>query len=53
MGDNYNDLPMFACGDISVAMANAPAAVRQRVSLVAPSNDDEGVAWAFKKLQIV
>jgi hydroxymethylpyrimidine pyrophosphatase-like HAD family hydrolase len=53
IGDNYNDLPMFACGDISVAMANAPAAVKQQASLIAPSNDDEGVAWALQKLQIV
>ena len=53
MGDNYNDLSMFACGDIAVAMANAPLAVRQRASLVAPSHDEEGVAWALKHLQVV
>jgi Cof subfamily protein (haloacid dehalogenase superfamily) len=53
MGDNFNDLPMFACGEISVAMANAPDAVRQQASLLAPSNDDEGIAWALKEFQIV
>jgi HAD superfamily hydrolase (TIGR01484 family) len=53
MGDNFNDLPMFACGITSVAMGNAPQAIKQRARLVAPSNDDEGVAWALRELQIV
>lgn len=53
IGDNFNDLPMFACGNVSVAMANAPEAVRREASLIAPSNDDEGIAWALKQLQIV
>ena len=53
IGDNFNDLPMFACGEVSVAMANAPEAVKQRASLIAPSNDNEGVAWALSKLEIV
>lgn len=53
IGDNFNDLPMFACGDISVAMANGPEAVKQQATLVAPSNDEEGVAWALHELQIV
>ena len=52
IGDNFNDLSMFACGEISVAMANAPDAVKQQASLIAPSNDDEGVAWVLKELQI-
>lgn len=53
IGDNFNDLPMFACGDISVAMANAPETVRQSTTLIAPSHNDEGVAWMLRKLQIV
>jgi Cof subfamily protein (haloacid dehalogenase superfamily) len=53
IGDNFNDLPMFACSDTSVAMRNAPSAVKQQASLVAPSNDDEGVAWALRALGIV
>lgn len=50
MGDNFNDLPMFACGRISVAMGNAPRAVQQQATHVAPSNDAEGVAWAIQTL---
>jgi hydroxymethylpyrimidine pyrophosphatase-like HAD family hydrolase len=53
MGDNFNDVPMFACSATSVAMANGPVAVRQRATLVAPSNDEEGIAWALRELQIV
>jgi HAD superfamily hydrolase (TIGR01484 family) len=52
VGDNYNDLPMFACGDVSVAMGNAPEAVRQRATLVAPSHDDEGIAWLLQYLKL-
>jgi Cof subfamily protein (haloacid dehalogenase superfamily) len=52
IGDNYNDLAMFACGDVSVAMANAPQQVKEQATLIAPSNDEEGVAWAIKTLGI-
>ncbi|RIK38489.1 MAG: hypothetical protein DCC57_20870 [Chloroflexi bacterium] len=50
MGDNFNDLPMFACGRISVAMGNAPRPVQQQATHVASSNDAEGVAWAIQTL---
>ena len=53
VGDNYNDLSMFACGDVSVAMANAPLAVRRQATLVAPSHDDEGIAWLLHNFQLV
>jgi hydroxymethylpyrimidine pyrophosphatase-like HAD family hydrolase len=53
IGDNFNDLPMFACSAVSVAMMNAPESVKQQASLIAPSNDDEGVAWALKALGVV
>jgi 5-amino-6-(5-phospho-D-ribitylamino)uracil phosphatase len=53
VGDNFNDLPMFACGAVSVAMANAPEAVRQQATLVAPSNDDEGIAWLLQHLALI
>lgn len=53
VGDNFNDLPMFACGGISVAMGNASEAVRQQAMLVAPSNDDEGIAWLLQHLRLV
>ena len=48
IGDNPNDLSMFPYARISVAMANAPNEVKEKATVVAPSNDDEGVAWALE-----
>jgi len=52
IGDNPNDLPLFARAGVSVAMANAPDEVRRCASIVAPSNDDEGVAWALERFEL-
>jgi Cof subfamily protein (haloacid dehalogenase superfamily) len=49
VGDNPNDLPMFSCAGIRVAMGNATYDVRQAATVVAPSNDEEGVAWAVER----
>lgn len=48
IGDNLNDLPMFAGARISVALDNAPLEVKRKATAVAPSNDEEGVAWALR-----
>jgi len=48
IGDNLNDLPMFPYARVSVAMGNAPETVQQRASMIAPSNDAEGVAWVLE-----
>jgi hypothetical protein len=48
IGDNFNDLPMFARARIGVAMSNAPDEVKRAATAVAPSNDEEGVAWALR-----
>jgi Cof subfamily protein (haloacid dehalogenase superfamily) len=53
IGDNYVDLPMFQQAGTSVAMGNAPEAVKKGATTVAPANDEEGVAWALKTFQIV
>jgi Cof subfamily protein (haloacid dehalogenase superfamily) len=53
IGDNLNDLPMFTCARISVAMSNAPDEVKQKATVVAPSNDEEGVAWALRVYGVV
>ena len=52
IGDNTNDLPMFARARIAVAMSNALDEVKRAATAVAPSNDDEGVAWAVRKVGI-
>lgn len=49
IGDNPNDLPMFAQARIRVAMGNATADVKTQATAVAPSNDEEGVAWAVRR----
>jgi len=46
IGDNPVDLPMFDLAYLSVAMGNAPPKVIRRAAVVAPSNEQEGVAWA-------
>ena len=49
IGDNFNDLPMFERAGLSVAMGNAPAKVKEKAMVIAPSNDEEGVAWAVQR----
>ena len=50
IGDYLNDLEMFKVAGISVAMGNAPQEVKQAADLIAPSNDESGVAWAINRL---
>jgi HAD superfamily hydrolase (TIGR01484 family) len=53
IGDNACDLAMFPFAGVRVVMANAPEDVLCRAmalnAVVAPSNDEEGVAWAVRK----
>ena len=49
IGDNYNDLTMFAQTDISIAMGNAPDAVKKKARFVTDSNDADGLAAAIHK----
>ena len=49
IGDNPNDMPMFAAAGTSVAMGNAPPQVKNAATVVGPVNDDEGVAWAVQR----
>ena len=49
IGDNPNDMPMFAAAGTSVAMGNAPPEVKDSAEVVGPTNDDEGVAWAVRR----
>lgn len=53
IGDDLNDLPMFARSGISVAMSNAHEQLKKKATAVAPSNDEEGVAWALTRFGIV
>ena len=49
IGDAPNDISMFAEGGLAVAMGNAPPEVQAAAAVVAPSIDDDGVAWALRR----
>ena len=40
---------MLQTAGIGVAMANAAPETRQEANLIAPSNQEEGVAWAISR----
>ena len=48
MGDAGPDVSMFRVAGFSVAMGNAPPEVQSEAQVVAPSNDEDGVAWALE-----
>jgi hydroxymethylpyrimidine pyrophosphatase-like HAD family hydrolase len=53
IGDNACDLRMFPHARLCVVMENAPQDVKREAfamgAVIAPGNDDEGVAWALKQ----
>ncbi|MBI3929065.1 MAG: HAD family phosphatase [Armatimonadetes bacterium] len=50
IGDNENDLPVFAAVGTSVAMGQAPERVRRAADWVAPPLDRDGAAVALRRL---
>lgn len=50
IGDSHNDISMFKVAGMAVAMGNAPEEVKAASDLVAPSNDEDGVAWVLSKM---
>ena len=50
IGDQANDLPMLARAGLSIAMGNAPAAIRAKAMHVTLANDADGVARAIDTL---
>jgi len=49
VGDAYPDVPMFELAGTGVAMGNAMEEVKARAVAVAPSNAEDGVAWAIER----
>jgi Cof subfamily protein (haloacid dehalogenase superfamily) len=49
MGDSESDLSMLRSAGLGVAMNNAPDEVKRAALHIAPSNDDDGVAWAIER----
>ena len=49
-GDSENDLSMFAVAGLTYAMGNAVDSLRARADRIAPTNDEEGVAWVLRDI---
>lgn len=52
IGDSEADLEMFAYAGLSVAMGSAPFTVQAAADAVAPSSDENGVAWALERFAL-
>jgi Cof subfamily protein (haloacid dehalogenase superfamily) len=50
IGDQPIDISMLEYARLSIAMANAPEGLKRIAYWVAPSNDEDGVAWAIEKI---
>ena len=48
-GDGENDIEMLGCVGTGVAMANATEDLKAVADIIAPSNDDEGVAFILDR----
>ena len=49
-GDGYNDITMLRYAEIGVAMDNAAQIVKEAADCIAPSNDEDGVAFVVRCL---
>jgi hypothetical protein len=50
IGDADNDLTMFNVAGLSIAMGNAAPQVKEAADRIAPTNDENGVAWALREI---
>ncbi len=48
-GDSFNDLPMLLTSGLSIAMGNAPDQVKQVADFVAPTVEEDGLAFAIRE----
>lgn len=49
MGDSESDIDMLRWAGVGIAMRNSPDVVKKEALHIAPSNDEDGVAWATIK----
>jgi Cof subfamily protein (haloacid dehalogenase superfamily) len=49
VGDNVNDLEMVEYAGLGVAMGNAVQELKEIADEIAPTNDEDGVAWLVEK----
>jgi hydroxymethylpyrimidine pyrophosphatase-like HAD family hydrolase len=52
MGDSESDIAMLRFAGLGIAMRNSPDEVRREALHIAPSNDEDGVAWAVLKFLV-
>ena len=52
-GDSMNDLEMIETVGYSVCMENGSPLLKEKSSLVCPAVDQDGLAWAFEKLNLI
>lgn len=48
-GDGYNDLSMIQYAGLGVAMENGAEGVKKHADYIAPSNDEDGIAYILEK----
>lgn len=51
IGDQQNDVSMFAVAGFGIAMGNAPESVKRQARYVTTTNDDEGIVCALEWLR--
>ncbi|MEG2506352.1 MAG: HAD family hydrolase [Longicatena sp.] len=51
-GDNYNDISLFKCARISVAMSNAEEEVKKEATFITKTNNEHGVSIFIKNYLI-
>ena len=49
-GDNDNDISMFTCGAVGIAMGNASDEAKARSAIITRNCKDDGVAYAIRHL---
>ena len=49
MGDSESDVGLLRFAGLGIAMGNSPDEVKRAALHIAPTNDEDGVAWAVKR----
>lgn len=49
-GDGFNDQSMIEYAGLGVAMSNGQKQVKEAADIIAPSNDEDGIAWVIENV---
>ena len=49
IGDSMNDVSMVSMASLGVAMGNADVRLKKVAKMIAPSNNDDGLAYIIEK----